>query len=70
MTPRLDVELFEIVPVSAGTVLLRLEGRWHAEARAPLPMPTLVVDDGRRSRRIAQLPGPDATAPHLSLIHI
>jgi len=63
MTPRLDVELFEIVPVNAGTVLLRLEGRWYADAREPLPMPTLVVDDGRRSQRLASLPGPDATAP-------
>jgi len=63
MTPRLDVELFEIVPVNAGTVLLRLEGRWYADAREPLPMPTLVVDDGRRSQRLASLPGPDATPP-------
>ncbi len=63
MSTRFEAELFEHVPATPGTVLLRIEGRWHAETREPLPMPLLVVDDGRRSQRLSPLPGPDATPP-------
>jgi hypothetical protein len=63
MTLTLETELFEFVPAAAGTMLLRIEARWHSETREPLPIPTLIIDDGRRSQRLPPLPGPDTFTP-------
>src|SRR4051794_41856124 len=63
MPTTFDVERFEHVAATAETTLLRLSGRWHAEQRERLSPPMLVVDDGRRTHRLAALPGPDDAAP-------
>src|SRR3954462_8442041 len=63
MPATLDVERFEHVAATADTALLRLSGRWRAEQRERLSPPMLVVDDGRRTHRLAALPGPDDAAP-------
>src|SRR4051794_25424890 len=63
MPATFDVERFEHVAATADTALLRLSGRWRAEQRERLSPPMLVVDDGRRTHRLAALPGPEDAAP-------
>src|SRR6185295_13258936 len=63
MPATFDVERFERVAATAETVLLRLSGRWRSDQRERLSPPMLVVDDGRRTHRLAALPGPDDAAP-------
>src|SRR3954471_420543 len=63
MPATFDVERFEHVAATADTALLRLSGRWRSDQRERLSPPMLVVDDGRRTHRIAALPGPDDAAP-------
>src|SRR3954449_6083705 len=63
MPATFDVERFEHVAATADTALLRLSGRWRAEQRERLSPPMLVVDDGRRTHRLAALPGPQDAAP-------
>src|SRR3954451_7106022 len=63
MPATFDVERFEHVAATAETALLRLSGRWRAEQRERLSPPMLVVDDGRRTHRLAALPGPEDAAP-------
>src|SRR3954447_11051323 len=63
MPATFDVERFEHVAATAETALLRLSGRWRADQRERLSPPMLVVDDGRRTHRIAALPGPEDAAP-------
>src|SRR3954465_13922894 len=63
MTATFDVERFEHVAATAETALLRLSGRWRADQRERLSPPMLVVDDGRRTHRLAALPGPEDAAP-------
>src|SRR4051812_26837800 len=63
MTVAFEVERFERVDASAGTALLRLAGTFTAESSTDLRPPELVVDDGRRTRRVAPLPDPAASAP-------
>jgi len=58
-----DVERFEHVAATPGTALLRVAGRWRSDQRERLSPPMLVVDDGRRTHRLAALPGPDDAAP-------
>jgi len=61
--PEFEVERFERVPAGGGTALLRVAGRWRADSRERLPPPLLLIDDGRRSHRLAALPGPDDASP-------
>jgi hypothetical protein len=63
MSVRFEVEGFEQVQATPGTALLRLSGRWQAEVRERLAPPMLVIDDGRRTHRVAALPGPDEANP-------
>src|SRR3954465_13035962 len=63
MPTTLAAERFEPVAATAETTLLRLSGRWHSDQRERLSPPMLVVDDGRRTQRLAALPGPDAARP-------
>src|SRR3954468_14720729 len=63
MPATFDVERFEHVAATADTALLRLSGRWRADQRERLSPPMLVVDDGRRTHRLAALPGPEDAAP-------
>src|SRR3954471_22821788 len=63
MTATFDVERFEHVAATAETALLRLSGRWRSDQRERLSPPMLVVDDGRRTHRLAALPGPEDAAP-------
>ena len=60
--PEFEVERFERVS-AGGNVLLRIAGHWHADARERLAPPMLLLDDGRRTRRLSPLPGPDDAAP-------
>src|SRR5947208_15592287 len=62
-TPEFEVDRFEHVEATPGTVLLRISGRWLADQRERLSPPMLVVDDGRRTQRLAALPGPEDAAP-------
>ena len=62
-TPEFEVDRFEHVEATPGTVLLRISGRWLADQRERLSPPLLIVDDGRRTHRLAPLPGPDDAAP-------
>src|SRR6185436_15765217 len=59
MPATFDVERFEHVSATAETALLRLSGRWRSDQRERLSPPMLVVDDGRRTQRLAALAGPD-----------
>ncbi|MDP1849760.1 MAG: hypothetical protein Q8K79_18380, partial [Solirubrobacteraceae bacterium] len=61
--PEFEVERFERVTAGGGTVLLRIAGRWRADSRERLAPPMLLLDDGRRTRRLAALPGPDDASP-------
>lgn len=61
--PEFEVERFERVAAGSGAVLLRIVGCWRTEARERLAPPMLLIDDGRRPRRLAPLPGPDDAAP-------
>ncbi|MDQ3739978.1 MAG: hypothetical protein M3389_03445, partial [Actinomycetota bacterium] len=61
--PEFEVERFERVSATAEVTLLRLAGRWRAEQRERLSPPMLLLDDGRRTHRLAALPGPDEAAP-------
>src|SRR3954470_7014481 len=63
MPTTFDVERFEHVAATAETTLLRLSGRWRADQRERLSPPMLVVDDGKRTHRLAALPGPEDAAP-------
>src|SRR3954468_13712751 len=63
MPATFDVERFEHVAATADTALLRLSGRWRADQRERLSPPMLVVDDGRRTHRLAALSGPEDAAP-------
>ncbi|MEA2390605.1 MAG: hypothetical protein QOK31_714 [Solirubrobacteraceae bacterium] len=54
-TDAFELETFEHVSTGGGAVLLRLSGRWGAEAPAS---PSLLVDDGRRSHALRALPAP------------
>src|SRR4051795_4545996 len=58
-----DVERFEHVTATPETALLRVSGRWVSDQRERLSPPMLVVDDGRRTHRLAALPGPEDAAP-------
>src|SRR3954471_22289283 len=58
-----DVERFEHVTATPETALLRVSGRWVSARRERLSPPMLVVDDGRRTHRLAALPGPEDAAP-------
>src|SRR3954464_10966425 len=58
-----DVERFEHVTATPDTALLRVSGRWRSDQRERLSPPMLVVDDGRRTHRLAALPGPEDAAP-------
>src|SRR5919108_6500579 len=62
-TPEFEVERFEHVAATPGTVLLRISGRWRADQRVRLSPPMLVVDDGRQTHRLSALPGPGDAAP-------
>src|SRR4051794_29046622 len=44
-------------------MLLRVAGRWRSDHRERLPAPMLTVDDGRRTHRLAPLPGLDDANP-------
>jgi len=61
--PDFEVESFEHVSATPGTVLLRVSGRWRSGQRERLSPPMLTVDDGRRTHRLAPLPGLDDAAP-------
>jgi hypothetical protein len=61
--PAFQVETFEHLAATPGTVLLRVAGRWRAGARGPLSPPVLVIDDGRGTHRLPALPGPHEAAP-------
>ena len=61
--PEFEVERFERVTAGGGTVLLRIAGRWRADSRERLAPPLLLLDDGRRTRSLAALPGPDDASP-------
>src|SRR5947209_16941577 len=65
MSPQVEFELeaFEQVQATSSTALLRLSGRWHSPSRERLTPPLLLIDDGRRTHRVAALPGPDDVAP-------
>src|SRR3954468_11480339 len=63
MTPRFEVQSFEQVPSSPGTVLLRIAGRWLAASPERVPAPLLLLDDGGRILRPPPLPGPEDAAP-------
>lgn len=64
--PRLELERFEQVEATAGTLLLRLAGRWRAETPGRLPAPILLLDEGSRVHRLEPLPGPGDSAPAAS----
>ena len=38
-----ELEEFEYVPATAGTALVRVAGKWHAEAEQELPPLALLV---------------------------
>ncbi|HWT92096.1 MAG TPA: hypothetical protein VN238_03800, partial [Solirubrobacteraceae bacterium] len=61
--PDFEVERFEAVPATRDTALLRISGYWRSGQRERLSPPLLVLDDGRRTHRLAPLPGPDDAAP-------
>src|SRR3954451_22822522 len=63
MPATFDVERFEHVAATKETALLRVAGRWRSDQRERLSPPMLVVDDGKRTHRLAALPGPDDAAP-------
>src|SRR3954471_15299623 len=63
MPATFDVERFEHVAATKETALLRLSGRWRSAQRERLSPPMLVVDDGRRTHRLAARPGPEDAAP-------
>src|SRR5213083_2153107 len=63
MPTTFDVDRFEHVAATPETALLRLSGRWQADQRERLSPPMLVIDDGRRTHRLAALPGPEDAAP-------
>ncbi|MDX6665838.1 MAG: hypothetical protein QOG68_2044, partial [Solirubrobacteraceae bacterium] len=58
-----EVESFEQVSATPGTVLLRVAGRWRGKQRERLSPPMLTVDDGSRTHRLAPLPGLEDAAP-------
>src|SRR4051812_31699036 len=62
-TPEFEVEQFEHVAATPGTVLLRISGRWRSDQRERLSPPALVIDDGRKTHRLLPLPGPEDSAP-------
>ena len=62
-TVEFEVESFEQVAGGAGLALLRLTGRWRSEAPVELGPPVLVVDDGRRSRRLEAVRDSDGGSP-------
>ena len=53
-----EVDRFERVDASAGTVLLRVAGTVRTAGPVPAGAPSLVVDDGRARRRVPALPDP------------
>lgn len=53
--PKLQLHRFERVDASATNALLRVSGVWCAEPQLRLEPLALLVDDGRRTHRIAQL---------------
>src|SRR4051794_41685972 len=55
-TVAFDVERFERVDASAGTVLLRLSGTFAPDVEPGAP--ELLVDDGRDARHVQPLPDP------------
>src|SRR5687767_14670642 len=61
-----DVERFERIDASADTALLRLSGRWRADAEVSLGVPVLLVDDGRRAHPVKPLPDPSGGAASTS----
>src|SRR3954454_24422238 len=63
MATTFDVERFEHVTATPETALLRLSGRWRADQRERLSPPMLVVDDGRRTHRMAPRARPAGAAP-------
>ncbi len=63
MTLHFEVSSFEQVQATPGTVLLRIGGAWLGPVRERLAPPMLVIDDGRRTHRVAALPGPDDANP-------
>src|SRR5438128_2171903 len=61
--PGFEVERFEHVSATPETALLRISGHWSSRKQQRLSPPMLVIDDGRRTHRLAALPGPDDAAP-------
>jgi len=66
MTPRFEVTSFEQIAAGRDTVLLRISGRWHGPRRERLAPPLLLLDDGKRTHRLAPLPSPEDIAPQVS----
>ena len=58
-----ELEEFEYVPATAGTALLRVAGRWHAEAERELPPLGLVVRTPVGDDRVEPLPDAARGAP-------
>ena len=58
-----EVQHFERIDATPGTVLLRLQGTWRSSRREHLSTPALVLDDGQTTRRLPPLRGPDDTTP-------
>jgi hypothetical protein len=62
-TVEFELESFEQVAGGAGLALLRLCGRWRSDAAAELGPPSLVVQDGRRRRRVEAVRDSDGGSP-------
>ncbi|MGI8728497.1 MAG: hypothetical protein ACR2LK_00610, partial [Solirubrobacteraceae bacterium] len=64
--PKLQLHRFERVDASATNALLRVTGVWCAEPQLRLEPLALLVDDGERSHRIAQLADPGSERAQLA----
>jgi hypothetical protein len=63
MRASFELERFERVVAVPGIALLRVTGRFRADAVARLKPPVLVVDDGGAQRHIEALPGAAGVTP-------
>jgi hypothetical protein len=63
MRASFELERFERVVAVPGIALLRVSGRFRAEAVARLEPPVLLVDGGGGPRRIQALPGAAGVTP-------
>jgi hypothetical protein len=63
MRASFELERFERVVAVPGIALLRVTGRFRADAVARLEPPVLVVDEGGAQRRIDALPGAAGLTP-------